>query len=156
MGTDRGRPASDTEVINYARMGHDPDSLASAVVEVCLSNYRFVEGLGQQWGFDCAFFWQPTVWTGDKELTSNELVLAAGGGGVDFAVGSDPEWKPLLESCYERYHIEADSIPAVYTLENAFDGLAGQVYTDLTGVHLTADGDSILAARIMALLSSDK
>lgn len=81
MGTDRGRPASDTEVINYAMRGHDPDSLASAVIEVCLSNYRFVEGLGEQWGFDCAFFWQPTVWTGDKELTENELSLASGGGG---------------------------------------------------------------------------
>ncbi|MBD3370510.1 hypothetical protein GF402_09135 [Candidatus Fermentibacteria bacterium] len=68
-------------------------------------------------------------------------------------MGSDPDWKPLLERCYQRYLTAVDSIPDAYSLENVFDDLDRQVYTDMTGVHLTPEGNRVLAGRIGDLIS---
>jgi lysophospholipase L1-like esterase len=141
----------ETEILNYLTFGHDADSLADEIVAHCLRNYRLVEGLGEQWGFETAFFWQPTVWTGDKVLTEEEERFRSGGGEI-VAIGTDEAWEPLIQTSYQIVAGRSDTITSVHNLAGIFDGIPDQVYTDFAGVHLTPQGNEYVAAAVFSSL----
>jgi hypothetical protein len=108
--------------------------------------------LGRAYGFRCVFAWQPTVWTGSKPLTPEEAVIAGGGTpGYEFA--GDPAMRDLLLRSYAIYEQTMTDSLGEFSLTGAFDSVPERVYTDPSGVHLNALGDSILAAGLMAILS---
>jgi hypothetical protein len=139
-------------LVNYSTMGVDCDSLAAEVVGICLDNYEVMRALGRAYGFRCVFAWQPTVWTGSKPLTPEEAVIAEGGTpGYEFA--GDPAMRDLLLRSYAIYESSMTDSLGECSLTSAFDSVPERVYTDPSGVHLNALGDSLLAASLTVILS---
>lgn len=53
--------------------GRIPDSQVAAQFNLgYLKNLEIVEALARQYGFQCAFFWQPVMWAHQKPLTPDE------------------------------------------------------------------------------------
>ncbi len=140
-------PEDRSVIVNYRTLGEDVDSLAAEVVAICVDNYSLVDQFADHWGFDAAFFVQPTVWTGNKDLTDEELRMHSGGGDIA-AIGSDEAWEPLLVSSYEHFGNAADTSEVLFSLVDVFDCTEETIYTDYTGVHLTAEGNRLVALRI--------
>ena len=137
------------EIINYASMGVDTVQLASEISELCLKNYTLAAGLADQWDFHVVFFWQPSIWTGNKILTEQELPLQTGGGDPAL-IGSDPAWVRLAILSHGFFESESANFDNVYDLSGIFDSLEETVYVDLTGVHLTPRGNWIIATEVIS------
>lgn len=60
------------EIITYATMGTDPVALAESTFAVYRRNMEMASLLGDGFGFDCLFIWQPCIWCGSKPMTENE------------------------------------------------------------------------------------
>jgi lysophospholipase L1-like esterase len=140
-------PDDSPAIISYRTLGVDAEALAAEVAAVLIGNYDLVSQFADHWGFCAAFFIQPTVWTGSKELTDEELRLHSGGGDIT-AIGSDEAWEPLLLQSYGHFNNAADTSEVLFNLVNVFDGSEETVYTDNTGVHLTAEGNRLVANQI--------
>ena len=135
------------EIANYATLGCDTLQLASGVADACLSNYRLVNGMANQWDFDVVYFWQPSVWIGSKTLTETEEQLRTGGGDY-FRIGSDPAWQVLVRRSYDFFMTRSGDYRNVFDLSEIFNSVESTVFTDYTGVHLTPDGNRIAAESI--------
>ena len=146
-------PMRDETIINYETFGRTVEDLSPEIVDVMLGNYAIVRGLADQWGFEAAFFIQPSVWTGSKAMTRAELTLMNGASGNEgFAVGADPAWEPLLLSSYDLLEVSAESIPDLFSLVEVFDGVDSTVYTDFTGVHIIPEANRTIAEEMVDLL----
>lgn len=145
-GADAARPR---EIISYRTMGLATDSLAAAVADIVLDNYAFVRALGDEYSFEVRFFLQPTVWTGQKQLTADETRFRDGVGN-DAAIGSDPAFQELVRTTYDILGDSVSNHADMYSLVGLFDGWSDLVYTDYTGVHLTTRGNQEVASTILA------
>jgi lysophospholipase L1-like esterase len=141
------------EVVNYLSFGADADSLSFEVASIMFENYAFIEQLSEQYEFDVLFFIQPSVWTGLKTLTEEEHSFSVGESRY-FAVGADSAWRPILLKSYDWFDSMASREVNVQNLTSIFDSNNDQIYTDFTGVHLTADGNLIVAQEMYDALIS--
>lgn len=141
------------EVVNYLSFGADTDSLSFEVASIMFDNYDFIEQLSEQYEFDVMFFIQPSVWTGSKTLTEEEISFALGESRF-FAVGADSAWKPILIKSYDWFESMASREVNVHNLTSIFDTIDAQIYTDFTGVHLTVEGNMLVAQEMYDALIS--
>jgi lysophospholipase L1-like esterase len=144
-GADAARPR---EIISYRTMGLSTDSLASAVTDILLDNYSFVRALADEYGFEVRFYLQPTVWTGQKQLTEDETRFRDGVGN-DAAIGVDPAFQELVRATYDLLDDSISNHADMCSLVGLFDGRSDPVYTDYTGVHLTPGGNQEVASAIL-------
>ncbi|RKZ05827.1 hypothetical protein DRQ25_15285 [Candidatus Fermentibacteria bacterium] len=148
-----GDVGNQPEVVNYLTLGADTDTLSFNVARIMFENYDFIEHLSEQYAFDVLFFIQPSVWTGSKTLTDEEISFAIGESRF-FAVGADSAWKPILIKSYDWFESMTDRESKVYNLTAIFDDVDFQIYTDFTGVHLTAEGNMLVAHEMYNTLIS--
>ncbi|MCK5114955.1 MAG: SGNH/GDSL hydrolase family protein [Candidatus Aegiribacteria sp.] len=149
----RGNDGNQSEVVNYLTLGADTDSLSFNVARIMFANYDFIEHLSEQYVFDVLFFIQPSVWTGSKALTEEEISFALGESRF-FAVGADSAWKPILIKSYDWFETISNGESDVKSLTAIFDDVDFQIYTDFTGVHLTAEGNMLVAQEMYDVLIS--
>ena len=71
-----------------------------------------------------------------------------------FAVGADSAWKPILIKSYDWFESMTDVESKVQNLTAVFDDVDHQIYTDFTGVHLTSEGNLLVAQEIYDALIS--
>jgi hypothetical protein len=139
------------DLVTYGLLGVDSDSLATEIVRICRGNYELARRLGESYGFSCVFAWQPTIWTGAKPLAPEEVGIYEGEfPGYEFA--ADTAMTGLLRDCYALYERTMCDSLGEGTLAGVFDTAPARVYTDPTGVHLNALGDSLLAECIAAMV----
>jgi lysophospholipase L1-like esterase len=148
-GTFEERGAED--LATFGLPGINRDSLAAEIVQISRGNYELVRRLGESCGFSSVFVWQPTIWTGAKPLALDEIGIYEGEfPGYEFV--GDPAMTDLLRDCYTLYeHTMCDSL-GEGSLTGVFDSASARIYTDPSGVHLNALGDSLLAESIAALV----
>ena len=139
------------DLATYSTMGIDRDTLASAVVSTYLGNCAVVEALAESYDFEYLFVWQPCIWLGEKPLTTDEENLYLGG--VEYHFNSaDQAYRELLESTYRCYAASLPDTNHYATFTGIFRGVTEEIYTDFSGVHLSATGNEIVAANILDLI----
>ncbi len=152
----RGRSGADEpdhdRFVTYSTMGIDADGLAEDVVRTYLGNCRVADALGDSFGFDCIFIWQPVIWQGDKPLTSFEEEVLQGG--VDeFPYGADPAFRELVSAAYGAWEDSAEHQPDLYSFTDIFDTVDQELYIDYCGAHVNASANSLIAGEMADLLS---
>ena len=139
------------ELITYRTMGVDRDSLAKDLVEVYLNNCDVVKQLGETYGFESLFVWQPAIWLGDKPFTDFEREIHRGGFQA-FQGGGDPAFKDLLNSTYGVYLDSIPSRPDFYSIHTIFDTVGAEMYSDYSGAHVNASANRIIAEELAELI----
>ena len=140
-----------SDLITYRTMGVDVDSLAEDVVHIYLGNCRVADALGDEYGFDCIYIWQPSIWIGDKPLTEFEQTVFAGGFEA-FQGGGDPAFKDLLRTTYRIYEDSVEFMSDHYSFSSLFDGAEEEFYCDYSGAHVNGHANSIIAEEIGRLI----
>jgi hypothetical protein len=142
----QARQEGDPVQFRYAGKRYASDTLARGVVQVWLANYRIVEALGREYGFDYGFFWQPNVLVGRKPLTQEEERIRAGEG-------------KLLTRMVELVQEELASVgppeyPSLHNLADVFAGDSSLRYLDWH--HPTPEGNRIVAEAIADRLQTNR
>lgn len=115
--------------------------LADAVAEVYLANYRIVDALAQEYGFDFHFFLQPQLAVGAKVLTREEQAMRS---------GLDPAMANLAKAVYENIASAAPNYRHLWSLADVFDKERAQIYIDDSG-HITPEGNRLVSQEILAI-----
>jgi hypothetical protein len=114
--------------------------IADETMRVHRANRTIVAALARQYGFTAHFFWQPSISAANKRLTAEESTIAS---------AMSPEYRALYGRTHELAKRAAGAGAAFHYLGDVFDTLATTVYID--PVHVTPDGNAILARRIVAV-----
>jgi lysophospholipase L1-like esterase len=130
--------------LSYRVMGIDADDLEKSVVEIYLENYRIVDALGQQYGFQHFFFLQPHPAVSKKPLTAEEQI---------FKSGIDPALADLAQKVYADVSSVASDYENLWYLVDVFDGERAQIWIDKVG-HLTPEGNRLVAQEILAVVEN--
>ncbi len=143
-GTLRPEPE---ELVTYNTMGVDAQILAESTFAVYRRNMRMASSLGDEFGFDCLFFWQPCIWCGNKPRSSYEDLVWQSGTEA-FVAGGDPAWKDLIRRTQNTASLYSSSLEHFVDLSTAFDSSTAEYYSDYSGCHLNPDGNAFIASRI--------
>lgn len=122
-------------------------TLSDDVVEAYLTNYRIVQALAEEYGFEAYFFWQPVMVVGDKPLTPEEQQMAS------------VVKEPLLSMYRETWAKVAEIVSSasgseyerLYDIADIFDGHSELLYFDHH--HLIPPGNEIAAAAIYEVIA---
>ena len=142
------------EIITYATMGTDPVALAESTFAVYRRNMEMASLLGDGFGFDCLFIWQPCIWCGSKPMTENEHDIWVGGSPA-FQAGGDPAWKELVVLTQSLAASNADSSEDYFDFSTVFDSSATEFYSDFSGCHLNQDGNEYISSEIVRIILDD-
>jgi lysophospholipase L1-like esterase len=127
----------------YQTLGIDQGSLTASVVNTYLGNYDIVDGLSRKYGFDFRFIWPPYIGIGNKPLLPEEQTLAR-------------EVDPALDSIYKSVHqsvvASIPRYPKLVDIAGVFDSRSDLIWID--DMHVTPDGNQILAAEIAKLVTA--
>ncbi len=107
-----------------------------------LKNMRIVEALAKEYGFDYAFFWQPVILTGHKELSGEEEAIRKAC--LQKFVGVDLFYLKI----YALVHTETQ--PKLFDVSDTLDQQKGTLYIDFA--HLGPEGNRMMAARMFQVL----
>ena len=121
----------------------DLEGLAKDTVNNYFANMDAVEGLGRQYGFNYAFFWQPVVYTSHKTLSGEEQQIRQSKKLRHLA-----SWVPQV---YEDVH--GHERPHFYDLTDTFDRASGNVFLDWC--HVTMTGNQLIARRMFEAFRPD-
>lgn len=116
----------------------DVDALALATVRCYLDNVRLAEAVGREYQFATFFFWEPTLSTGNKRLTQEEVEARS------TARRQAPGLEELNRAAYALLQKEAR--PPVFPIADALDAATETVYFD--EAHVTAEGNRMIAERM--------
>jgi hypothetical protein len=119
-------------------------SLAGEIAEIYLSNCEITTTLADAGGFQCLFFLQPTIWTGQKELSPTEENLMNLPSGV-FNPPYRSVFVDLLDASYDSIALNSSARIALFDLRTLFDRVSDPVYTDPVGCHVNALGNAVIA-----------
>ncbi len=132
------------ETSYYITMGLDAEELAESTFALYTRNLGCIQSLGEAYGFDCLFFWQPVIWCGNKPLTASEDSIRRGGDEC-FQAAGNPAWSQLLISTQRLAEGWPDSSLRVIDLTHLFDTTEAEIYCDAFGCHLNPTGNRMVA-----------
>lgn len=124
-------------VVSHQRLqreDYDLRGLAEETAAIYLANYRIVEALSDDMGFDFYFFLQPCLDPGVKPMTSREDSILA---------GIDPVLLELVSMTYRVILADTASFPRIVPVFQVLDSMDAQAFTDLC--HMTPEGNEALA-----------
>ena len=147
-GTLRQEPG---EIETYRTIGVDAQVLAESTYAVYTRNADMVASLGDQYGFDCIFIWQPCIINGNKPLTLREQGILEGGSEF-FQAGGDPAWAELVLDTQILAAYGAGSRQSFLDFSHVFDSVEEECYSDASGCHLNPYGNAIVADSMAELL----
>ena len=128
-------------LLTYETMGRDAERLSNAIIQTYLSNYRIVEGLAQQYGFQAFFFWPPYIAVGAKPLTTEEWELKR---------SLDPAQAKLYLAVYRKIEPQVPAYQNLMYLGAIFDGCTSLLWLD--DVHFTPVGNELIAQKMLEVL----
>jgi hypothetical protein len=107
-----------------------------------LKNMRIVKALAKEYGFDYAFFWQPVILAGHKELSGEEEAIRKA------CLQEFPGMDLLFLKMYAL--VNAEPRPRFFDVSGSLDREKGTIYIDFT--HLGPEGNHLIAARMFQIL----
>lgn len=118
----------------------DVERVADAVVANYLSVFRMATALGNEYGFDVQFYWQPHLYNNPKPLTAEEVVLL------------DHPWLPqplkdLADAIYERANVAASERDNLSDISDCFREVTERVYLD--PIHIRGLGNRVVAETML-------
>lgn len=116
--------------------------LADGVAKVYLGNYRIVEALAKEYGFDYYFFLQPHLAVSGKVLTNEEQT---------FRSRMDPALADLAREFYGNVAILVDGYEHLWNLAHVLDQEKIQIWFDEVG-HITPEGNRLVALEMIAVI----
>ena len=119
-----------------ARPDIDVSSLADSVAETYQTNMRAVAALGEQFGFDAFFFWQPSVFSRDHPTAFEQRII-------------DASWRThraLQVAATAEVRMRLAEQDRFVDLSSGVDGARETVYLDFA--HLGPRGNEIVAREI--------
>ena len=117
-------------------------SMAEITYGNYLKNVRLANLLAQEYGFHCVFFWQPTLLTGHKALTADEVRLR------QRELDDDPGSEAAVQTTYGLFeHYRSEDF---FDLANIFDNDPEARYIDFR--HTGPGANQIIADRMFAVL----
>ncbi|HEX2619734.1 MAG TPA: SGNH/GDSL hydrolase family protein [Phototrophicaceae bacterium] len=121
----------------------DLETLANDTVKVYLDNEALVAHLADAYGFDYAFFWQPTLFLTNKTLTSIESGILA---------TQNQKWLDLNERVYNQIKTAAGTTgnEHLYYIADLFDDVDGFLWFDY--VHIVPEGNALVAQKMVDTL----
>jgi len=128
-------------------LGGEVDKLAYDVVSVYLQNIDIVNALSKQYGFDCYFFWQPSLYEESKPLVLEEqeirrsIVPASGFESIDFR-----------HTIYNLIKSEAGTRDNLYYIANIFNDSQDFLFFD--GAHIVPVGNKLVAEKMADIIAS--
>jgi lysophospholipase L1-like esterase len=128
-------------LLTYETMGIDAERLSNAIIQTYLSNYRFVNDLAQQYGFQAFFFWQPHITIGAKPLTTEEWELKR---------SLAPPLAKLYLSVYRKIEPLVPEYKNLSYLGAIFDNCQFLLWLD--DVHFTPVGNELIARKMLEVL----
>ena len=103
-----------------------------------LDNLEIVQALSEKYGFQYTFFWQPVLYSGHKQLTSEEQkILMFFRGHLDEQDGEYKAMSTVLQHGVPKHVID---------MSDVFDRAANSLYIDC--VHVVPAGNALVANRI--------
>lgn len=136
-------PVQGANVVTYETMKVDRMSLANAITENYLSNYRAVDALARSSGFTYYFFWPAHLSKGRKALTQEEQDLKA---------AVDPALLRLFDAVYRmaETHVGRE-YSNLFSLTDIFDQRESLIWLD--DAHTTPVGNQLIAERMLRVIS---
>lgn len=119
-----------------------PDTLAGAVVQVYLANYRAVEALAGEFGFAFKFFWQPHILAGAKPLTAEERAIRS--------ADARGEHAAVMAATFARVERLASQYEHLHYAGHVFDSEPSLAYID--SHHLTPEANALVARRMLEVI----
>lgn len=136
--------------LQHARNGSQPafyrqlnrDQIRAQLDLAYLKNMELVDALAQQYGFKFAFFWQPVLLVGHKQLSAEEQAtlqdtLSAFGG-----------IQAVFKEMYGQVH-QVDR-PGFFDIADVLDNRQDTIYVDYA--HLVPEGNRLVAERMYEVL----
>ena len=120
----------------------DPNLIAQASLRNYMDNVRFVQILAREYGFEPAFFWQPTISMGHKRLTAEEQAAR------DAASKRSPGLEEANQAAYMVF--ASDCKAPLFCMVDVFDEAGGTIYFD--DAHVDAEGNRLIAKRMYQAL----
>lgn len=141
-----GNASGTTQIptINYQTMGLDTENLATATVQIYLTNYRIVGLLAQEYGFNYFFFWQPALSIGEKPLTKDEQIIKD---------ALDPALIKLYDVVYQDIEAASSENENLYYIVNVLDEADAQIWIDWQ--HITPPGNQLIAQAMLDIIASE-
>jgi lysophospholipase L1-like esterase len=118
----------------------DRSELADTVAEIYLGNYRIVDVLSQEYGFEYSFFVQPHLAVSEKPLTPEEQALKS---------KMEPALASLAEAVYANIASAVPDHEYLWFIADALDEERAQIWIDQWG-HITPEGNRLVAREILA------
>jgi hypothetical protein len=118
------------------------NAMAEITYDNYLKNMRLADLLAQSYGFQCAFFWQPTLLAGQKPLTRDEIRLRQS------ELSDHPSGDAVVQTTYnlfENYRKED-----FFDLANIFDKNTDALFLDFS--HTGPAGNQIIADKMYSVL----
>ena len=120
-----------------------PEIMARRVSRTAMVNQELMEALCLGSGARAAFFWQPTLWTVDRQLSEAER-------GMMHRASTDHEMLgTLVTEVYTRIDSLAESLPRTWVLEGGLEE-EGEMFAGPST--LTGSGSELLAAEMVEAL----
>lgn len=126
----------------YRKRAKDLEWMISKNVEYYLNNVDLVDALSKKYGFQYAFFWQPIIFVENKRLTTKEAEIRR----------LESDMSPGLEEIYKRTYglVRAIGKGKIQYIADVFNNETQDIYID--SVHVSSEGNRIIAARIFDIL----
>ena len=114
------------------------ETMAEATVRCYLENVQLVQALGREYRFQPFFFWEPTLTTGNKQLTPEEQ--------ADLAASRlrTPGLDEANRAAYALLKTQAH--PPIFPIADALDSATDTLYFD--EAHVSAEGNQLVADRM--------
>ena len=138
VGKQRQKAQNTTDLVTYKTMGIDPATLSNSVVQTYINNYKIMDTLAQEYGFELLFFWQPVIAIGHKSLTGEEQEMRR---------QMDSALLELYESVYGHVQQIAGNYKNLYYMAEIFDGYEPLVWIDAH--HPTPEGNRLIAQKML-------
>jgi len=140
-----GAARRQTTIFGYASADSRPPNEAEAKLDLeigYLRNLDVVRALAEQYRFRYAFFWQPVIFAGHKQLTAEEERIRR-----FFSTGiyeADAQYRQMATL------LRSGTIPHLFDLSDVFDAKRETVYIDY--VHVGPEGNRLIALRMRDVL----
>jgi hypothetical protein len=121
---------------------------SEAVCKHYISTIQFVQKLGAEYGFKTVFFWQPSLLTTAKPLTTEEAALKT------IVAASNGDCYGILHQTVRRQIFDnpAFAKQPIFDINNAFDTVQGAAFVDYA--HLGPIGNEAIATSIVQHLKT--
>ncbi|MFY8001445.1 MAG: hypothetical protein ACOVSW_22825 [Candidatus Kapaibacteriota bacterium] len=116
---------------------------SEAVCQHYIGTIQFVQKLGAEYGFKTAFFWQPSLLTTAKPLTTEETALKT------IVAASNGDCYGILHQTVRRQIFDNPTFSnqPIFDVNNAFDSVKGAAFVDYA--HLGPIGNEAIATSIV-------